>query len=183
MIAMTSLIGSVPASAVPVAPASAVELDTDLTLVMPSCEGCVITLASVDGLNAPYFSVPATVTEGTVTFTLPSARTSGLSVKVQPTYASTTGPATYVAWRYNGKSIGSSVSFRAAKGKVRASGCWAGTINAAVALTIKVRQVSQGGRTTAIAWAPVTESFLSPMQRARGGVLSGAAAPTCNTMR
>lgn len=183
MIAMMALIGTVPASAMPVTPARAVELDTDLTLVMPSCEGCVITLASVDGLNTPYVSDPATVIEGTVTITLPSARTSGMSVKVQPTYASTTGPATYVAWRYNGKSIGSNVNFKAAKGKVRASGCWAGTINEAVTLMIKVRQVSKGGRATAIAWAPVTESFLAPMQRARGGVLSGTTAPTCKTMR
>lgn len=187
MIATMSLVGSVmttvPAQAVPVAPMRAIELDTDLTLVMPSCEGCVITLASVDGINTPYFSAPATVTEGTVTITLPSARTAGLSVKVQPPYASTSGPATYVVWRYNGKAIGNNVNFKAARGKVRASGCWAGTVNEAVTLTVKVRQVSKRGQATAIAWAPVTESFLPPMQRARGGVLTSDSGLSCKTMR
>ncbi|MEO5663791.1 MAG: hypothetical protein ABIR39_10950, partial [Nocardioides sp.] len=90
---------------------------------------------------------------------------------------------THVVWRYAGKAIGDVIGFKEARAKTRASGCWAGTVNEAVTLMVKVRQISQRGRAGAIAWAPVTESFLPPMRRARGGVLASDAALSCKTTR
>ena len=65
VIVMTCLLGAAPSTAAPVAVSrsgSAIELDTDLTLLIARCEGCVITLLSYDGANPVYSSVPATVT-------------------------------------------------------------------------------------------------------------------------
>jgi hypothetical protein len=156
-----------------------VEFDTDLTLVVPRCEDCVITLFSYDGLNPIYSSARAVVVDGSVTFTLPSARTAGMSVQVDPPWANSRSE-TYVAWRYSGTEIGDSVSLKDARSKGRASGCWAGTVNEAVTLKIKVRRISQGGRATPIAWAPVTESFVKPMERVRKGVLASGDVLACN---
>lgn len=160
------------------------ELDTDLTLEIARCEGCVITLLSYDGANPVYSSVPATVTEGSVMINLPSSRTAGMSVRVEPPWVtSSLDYATHVAWRYNGASIGDSVTFRDARAKRRASGCWAGTVNEAVTLTVKVRHVSFRGLPGAIAWAPVTESFVRPMERSRRGVLVSDDVLACELYR
>lgn len=190
VIVMTSILASAPALAVPApvarssaAVSGAVELDTDLTLRIGKCEGCVISLESNDGITPAYSSLPAIVTSGSVTINLPSARTAGMSVRIKPTWVTVPGPDTFVAWRYNGESIGATMGFRQARAKKRASGCWAGTVNEAVSLTIKVRKVSRGGRTAAIAWAPTTESFLPPMQRSRRGVLASDAGLSCKTVR
>lgn len=188
VIVMTSVLGSAaPVSAVPVAAsprAAAIELDTDLTLKIAKCEGCVITLLSYDGANPAYSSVPATVTGGSVTINLPSARTAGMSVRVEPPWI--TAPVladTNVVWRYAGKAIGDSIGFMEARSKRRGSGCWAGTVNEAVTLTIKVRRVSRYGRPGAIAWAPVTESFVPPMERTRRGVLVSDDVLACDVYR
>lgn len=196
VIVMTSMLTGAPALAVPApvtrsGPAvsgsavsgSAVELDTDLTLLVAKCEGCVITLESNDGITAAYSSLPAIVTSGSVTITLPSTRTAGMSVRIKPTWVTVPGPDTFVAWRYNGESIGATMGLKQARAKRRASGCWAGTVNEAVTLTIKVRQISRRGRAAAIAWAPTTESFLPPMQRSRGGVLTSGTGLSCKTVR
>lgn len=183
MILMTSLLGATPARAVPER-APAIELDTDLTLKIAKCEGCVVSLLSYDGANAIYESLPETVTSGSVTITLPSARTAGMSVRIRPPWLTTSVPAdTHVVWRYAGKAIGDTVGFKEARGKSRATGCWAGTINEAVTLTIKVRQVQYRGRPGAIAWAPVTESYLTPMERVRNGVLVSDDVISCNVYR
>lgn len=192
VIVMTSVLGSGQASAAPVIAvpvaasprAAAIELDTDLTLKIARCEGCVITLLSYDGVNPVYSSVPEAVTDGSVTITLPSARTSGMSVRVEPPWITEPLPAeTHVVWRYAGKAIGDSIGFKEARSKRRASGCWAGTVNEAVTLTVKVRRVSRLGRPGAIAWAPVTESFVPPMERIRGGVLVSDDVLACNVYR
>ena len=62
---------------------------------------------SNDGANPIYSSFPATVDDGSVTITLPSARTAGMSVRVEPPWLTTSVPAdTQVVWRYGGKAIG-----------------------------------------------------------------------------
>ena len=46
-----------------------------------------------------------------------------------------------------------------------------------------MRQVSYRGRPGAIAWAPVTESFVPPMEPVRGGVLVSDDVLSCNLYR
>lgn len=177
-IVMTCLLGAAPVSAAQ--PGSAIEFDTALTLQIARCEGCVITLLSNDGANPIYSSAPAAVSGGSVTITLPSARTSGMSVRVAPPWVSSSAADINVVWRYAGKAIGDSIGFKEARSKRRGSGCWAGTVNEAVTLTVKVRRVSHRGHPSAIAWAPVTESFVPPMSRIRGGVLGTDDVLACN---
>ncbi|WP_297741690.1 hypothetical protein [Nocardioides sp.] len=158
---------------------AAVELETDITLLVPSCEDCVITLFSYDGLTPIYSSAPKLVEDGQVTITLPSARTAGMSVQVDPPWADSRSD-TYVVWRYAGADIGDGVTLAQARTKSRASGCWAGTVNEDVTLKIKVRRVERHGKTVAMAWAPVTESFVRPMERVRSGVLVSGDVLACD---
>ena len=171
MFSLTSMLGA-HATTVPTDPRAAIELDTDLTLNIARCEGCTVQLLSYDGVNPGYSSQVATVTAGSVTITIPSEKTAGMSVRIVPTWLTAPVAAdTQVVWRYAGEAIGAPVSFKAARSKKRASGCWAGTVNEAVSLTVKVRRINHRGQPRAIAWAPVTESFLPPMEKVRGGVL------------
>lgn len=191
VIATTSLLGSAPVNALPTGDESAaarvaatsIEFDTDLTLEIARCEDCVVTLFSYDGVNPIDSYGPATVTDGSVTITLPSARTAGMSVRIQPPWVTAVATDTNVAWRYNGTEIGDRIGFRKARAKRRASGCWAGTVNEAVTLTVKVRKVPYRGRPGAIAWAPVTESYVPPMETTRRGVLVSDDVLACNIRR
>lgn len=155
------------------------EITTDLTLLVPRCEDCFVTVFSDDGINPVYTSGPSEVIDGSVTITLPSARTAGMSVRVDTPWSDSRAD-TYVAWRYGGAEIGDEVKFSEARTKSWASGCWAGTVNEAVTLKIKVRRVSYFGRAAAIAWAPVTESYVRPTERVRLGVLARNEVLTCS---
>jgi hypothetical protein len=186
MMVTTSFAGLAPAGAVPLTTtrsAGSIELETDLTLLIGRCEGCVITLLSYDGTNPAYYSVPATVLGGSVTIRLPSARTAGMSVRVEPPWVTPSTVDTNVAWRYNGRAIGDPITFKEARTRRRASGCWAGTVNEAVTLRIKVRRVGYYGRPGAIAWAPVTESYVPPMATVRNGILVSDGVRACNLYR
>lgn len=167
------------ASPRPVLPGS----ETVLTLKIGRCEGCVVTATSNDGILTPFESMPATVYEGSATVTVPSERTFGLSIQVRAPWEDHTARVTNVVFRYGGQDIGDVVTFKQARAMRWASGCWAGTVNTAVTLKIKVRKVRVGspaGRVYgSLAWAPVTESFVKPVVRARRGVLSRQDLLTC----
>lgn len=179
MVATLLGLSTSPASAGRAVEAVEADLETELTLRIGRCEGCQVTMFSSDGTNPIYSSAQATVTDGSVTITVPSSRTAGLSVQVRPVWASS-NITTNVVWRYSSTDIGDLVSFREARRKRRASGCWAGTINEAVELTVKVRRVRHLGRPSIIAWAPVTQSYLQPMKRSRRGVLATDDVLACN---
>lgn len=154
------------------------EFTTDVTLIVRYCEDCVVTVFSADGIDEPYSSGPRTVVNGQVTVKLPSVRTAGMSVRVDPPWGETEAE-TFVAWRYGGTQIGEELPLREVRLKSRASGCWAGTVNEAVSLQIKVRRVSYFGRPSVIAWAAVTQSFVKPMKRVSFGVLARRTVPIC----
>ena len=163
--------------------AKADHFDTDLTLRIARCEGCVVTMFSNDGISPIYSSAPATVSGRSVTVTVPSARTAGLSIQIRPSWVSSSKPATNGVWRSSRTEIGDRVSFKTARSKRRDSGCWAGTVNEAVELTVKVRRVRHRGQRSAIAWAPVTQSYRQPMKRSRRGVLAPDDVLACNLSR
>lgn len=174
-----------PASAEPAAGPSPVpvtsraDLDTNLTLNIGRCEGCVVTMVNNDGINPIYSSVPRTVVDGSVTVTVPTAVTDGLSVQVQVPWAGYSDLTTNVVWRYSSTSVGDRIGFGKARSKRRASGCWAGTVNEFVELDVKVRRVRVAGQPGAIAWSPTTQSYLRPMKRTRRGVLATQDALAC----
>jgi len=159
---------------------------TDLTLVMPSCEGCSVTLYSYNGVSeAPWESLPATVSGGRVTISVPSSETAGLSIQLKAPWEGLISYDTNVVFRYAGKSIGNRVTFKQARKKKSASGCWAGTVNDAVTLRVNTRAVNVRGvlgkaRGT-IAWVPRTESYLQPMARTYSGVLGSQDVMKCQT--
>lgn len=159
---------------------------TELTLLMPGCEGCEITMASYNGgLVADWVSEPQLVTDGEVLVVVPSVETAGLSIQVRAPWDGFIGYVTNVVFRYSGQSIGSRVGFKAARSKKWASGCWAGTVNDAVTLKVKTRSVRvrgvQGKARGTIAWIPRTESYLKPVARAYRGVLGGQGVIKCQS--
>lgn len=159
---------------------------TNLTLDVVGCDGCTLTASSADaGSPTGWISDPQLVAEGQVLFTAPSEKTSGLSIQVSAPWEGATGYATHVAFRYNGVGIGKYVGFKKARKKKRASGCWAGTVNDAVTLKVKVRRVRVSGNSGRvpglIAWTPSTQSYLPPMLPAYRGVLGSQEPLGCQT--
>lgn len=159
---------------------------TELTLVMPECEGCEITMASYNGgLVDDWVSESELVTDGEVLIVVPSVETAGLSIQVRAPWDGFIGYTTNVVFRYSGQAIGSKVGFKAARSKKWASGCWAGTVNDAVKLRVKTRSVRvrgvQGKARGTIAWIPRTESYLKPVARAYKGVLGGQGVMECQS--
>jgi len=149
---------------------------TELTLLVPDCDGCTIGVASyLQGSMDVWSADPRKVEDGSVTFAVPTARTAGLSITVRAPWEGATGYVTNVALRYQGQQPGDKVGFTAARASTRASGCWAGTTEDAVTIKVKVRQVrveGYGGKVAGtLAWAPVTQDWLRPLVPAWHGVV------------
>jgi len=191
VVPLTALLalGSVPAAVAP-APAAPAERasrapDTVLTVRVAGCEGCVLTAHSNDGVQVPYTSLAQTVVDSVATFTVPSERTPGLSLAVNSTpWQGNPSQTTYVVFRYGGMDIGERVGVKLARSKRRGSGCWAGTVNDAVEVKVRVKKARvpslSGGKTAgAIAWAPLTEPYREPMAKVRRGVLRSSGVYSC----
>ncbi|CAM3698090.1 hypothetical protein [Nocardioides zeicaulis] len=153
---------------------------TTLTVHAPGCDGCTITAQSA--LTADYEDVwqsePTEVVDGVATFRVPTERTAGLSMSLRAPWERRLGYVTVVAMRYAGTSAGAVVSKREARGKHRASACWAGTSASSYDLelrTRKVRVVGVGpGRVPGtLAWVHETQDWLAPMRQVWGGVMGG----------
>jgi hypothetical protein len=161
-------------SAAPVRSSSAPT--TQVTLKVDSCDGCTITLASyLQGSMDAWESTPKKVSDGSVTFRVPTDRTTGLSVEVRAPWEGATGYVTNAVFRYQGAQPGDKVGFTRARAATKASGCWAGTTDDAVTLKLKVREVQVdglGGKVPgSIAWFAVTQDWLRPLVEAWGGVV------------
>jgi hypothetical protein len=161
---------------------------TRLTIRTPGCNGCEIRLfQAVVGRKGVWQSRTRQTTDGKVTFTIPTARTHGLSMSVRAPWESSngipTGYVTMTAFRYRGHKPGSSVDFRTARTQKRASGCWAGTDQRAKTLTLGVRRVRVHGTTGmtdgTIVWMPVQARSWAPMQQVVGGIFGAQDAVFC----
>jgi len=149
---------------------------TAVTLVVPSCEGCEVSVHSyLQGSMDFWDSTTKAVKDGTVTFKVRTARTTGLSVMVRAPWEGATGYVTNVVFRYKGVQPGTKVGFAQARKVNRASGCWAGTTDADVTLRVKVRRVrvpGEGGPVAgSIAWAAVTQDWLRPLVQTWHGIV------------
>ena len=159
--------------------AQAAPATTGITFAVPACEDCEIQLHQAreaeDGDVVEWHSRTKKVRGGSVSFTVRSRRTFGMSVTVDAPWEGHTGYDTTVAVRYRGKSVGDRVTFRQARDKRRASACWEGTRRDEVTLPLRVREVMVQGVHErvpgSIAFVRRTQSWLSPMRFAPKGVL------------
>ncbi|MCF6379200.1 hypothetical protein L2K70_16430 [Nocardioides KLBMP 9356] len=189
----TVLAPSATSAAPAAAPADrAAQPRTAVTFTVDDCEGCEIQLSSAVGTYAEadagkvdvWNSKVKTVEGGSVTFTVPTKRTWGMSVAVEAPWEGFTGYRTTLAWRYNGELQGDTVTLAEAVTKKKASACWEGTRQREVTIPIVVEKVRvQGVRTDvngSIAFVPTTESWLKPMREVQDGVLGSQDVNICH---
>lgn len=170
----------------------AAEPRTKVTFAVEDCEGCEITLTSALGTYAEadagevdiWSSRTRAVEDGTVTFTIPTKRTWGMSATVVAPWEGHTGYLTTVAWRYNGKRVGDPVTLEEAVTRTRASACWEGVRSRSVTIPLVVEKVRVRGVRKkvagSIAFVPTTESWLKPMREVWHGVLGSQDVNICH---
>ena len=165
---------------------------TALTFTVDDCEGCEIQLTSALGTYAEadagkvdiWNSRTRTVEDGSVTFTIPTKRTWGMSVAITAPWEGHTGYRTTLAWRYNGELQGDEVTLEEAVTKKKASACWEGVRSRTVTVPIVVEKVRVMGVhkevSGSIAFVPVTQSWLRPMREVWDGVLGSQDVNICH---
>lgn len=159
---------------------------TALTLRVPRCEGCRLTLGQwLEPTRAPWRSATQAVVGGRVRFVVPSARTQGMFVAVTAPWEGATGYQTFAVFRYGDRQPGERVGFATARRQTQGSPCWAGTRAARRTLTLAARPVrvlapmsGQRVRGT-IAWVPRQQQTWLPDRPVRAGVLGSEEAIGC----
>jgi hypothetical protein len=175
--AAAATLAMLPSSAAQAAPADQATPTTHLTLDIADCEGCEVAVASYlrDSETIWDSAKPKVVTDGSVTFKVPTDRTAGLSITVRAPWEGATGYVTNVALRYKGTQPGDKVGFTLARASTRASGCWAGTTADTATMKVVVRKVQvegYGGKVAGtLAYAKVTQDWLRPLVRTWHGVV------------
>lgn len=171
-IAAASLVGLAPTatSATPATP------KTTLTLEVSGCNGCHLRLTQArDGREHVWQSRQRTVKHGTVSWTVPTKRTRGLSITVLAPWDGGAGYVPAVVFRYAGTHVGDRVTKAAAKSKKHGSSCWAGTSASSVTMPLTVvhaRSTNPPGDPirTPRAFTPVTQTWEKPMYRTWHGI-------------
>jgi hypothetical protein len=164
-----------------------VGLKTTLTFEAPGCTGCK--LGVIQGVwdrngDAKTWNGPsATVRHGVATITIPTKRTHGLSVTVDAPWDGHLAAVTTVAFRYQGFQPGDPVGFRQARGQDKGSACWKGTKADAATVPLTVRKVRvdgvHGRVDGSIAFAQVTQEWMTPMRRVYDGVMASQDVNIC----
>jgi len=157
---------------------------TKLTFAVPGCTDCEIQVMNGARRIENTWAAPSRkVSGGDVTFRVPRPLTRGITATVVAPWEGTTGYTTVVAFRYAGHHTGDDVSFADARAQKRGTPCWGGTSRSELTLPLTVRRVRVGGTTGptegTIAYADVTQSWLSPMMRAGKGVLGSQEVIVC----
>lgn len=186
-IAAVSLTGLAGPAASPAGAAAQVQLAprTDLTLQVSGCEGCRFRLTqALDGREKVWQSRGRTVEDGTVSWSVPTLRTHGLSITVSAPWDGGAGYVPTVAFRYAGLAVGDPVTNAVAKTKKRASACWAGTTEDAATLDVTVvhaRSTNPPGDPirTPRAFTSVTQDWEKPMLRVGKGIAGTQDANYC----
>lgn len=168
---------------------------TDLAVGVPDCKGC--TLTAVHSVHRSWDAIDtsvmwrksAKVRKGVARFSIPTAKTRGLSFALDAGKFDGGGSVPMVVLRYANRSIGSRVGwFASAQGR-RASYCWAGTESRRATLKVRTersvnRLIPPGapGRYTIRAWASRTQPTLRDdvnMMSTNDGALDIQQGPYC----
>jgi hypothetical protein len=150
---------------------------TEVAFLVDGCNRCHVRLyQAVRGRQHVWESRTHRVRDGRVSFDVATRRTHGLSASVSAPWEGNVGAVTQIAFRYAHEPVGSFVDDREARGKRRASGCWAGTTEKQVLLPLAVRKARitgvDGSPTTAArAWIGTTTQWWRPMLHAYKGIL------------
>ncbi|KQW52839.1 hypothetical protein ASC77_00515 [Nocardioides sp. Root1257] len=158
---------------------------THLTLQVTGCEGCEIGLTqALNGRRKVWQAKGRTVRNGSASWNIPTSRTHGLSITVLAPWDGGAGYVPTVAFRYAGERVGDEVTNATARGKRRASACWAGTGSDAVTLPITVVHAHSTNPPgdpirTPRAFTSVTQRWETPMERAWHGISGTQDATYC----
>jgi hypothetical protein len=150
---------------------------TSVAFLVDGCNRCHVRLyQAVEGRQRVWESHTHRVRDGRVSFGVPTRRTHGLSASLSAPWEGSTGAVTQIVFRYAHEQAGSEVGDREARGKRRASGCWAGTKDRQVLLPLTVRKARIPGvdgtpTTAARAWIGTTARWWRPMLRTFRGIL------------
>jgi hypothetical protein len=172
-----SVLAAPVAQAAPAHPARAAAPTTQLTIEVPSCDGCTVGVASYLQDTDTFWdgAKPTEVTNGSVTFAVPTDRTTGLSITVRAPWEGATGYVTNVVLRYKGRQPGDKIGFSAARASTRGSSCWPGTTDDSATIKVVVKKVQvegYGGKVPGtLAYAKVTQPWLRPLVKTWHGVL------------
>jgi hypothetical protein len=158
---------------------------THVTVTVKGCQGCILRLTqALNGQPDVWQSKSKKVKDGTAAWSVPRARTHGMSITVLAPWDGGAGYVPTVVFRYAGEEFGSTVTNAVAKTKKRASSCWAGTSKESVTLPITVRRANAtnpaGDRIkTPRAYTSVTQRWEQPMYRAWRGISGTQDATYC----
>lgn len=157
-----------------------------MTFQVDDCNGCSVQLTRArrsDSTIVVWQSQDRLVRDGEVSFCVATDRTRGMSVSVKTPWEGNTGYRTLVAWRYNGTSVGDTVSLEQAVDKGRAAPCWAGTRERRVTIPLAIEAVDvQGPRGPvlgSIAFARETQKWVRATRRVDEGVLGSQEVVVC----
>lgn len=153
-------------------PASAEDMTT-ITMKVTGCEGCAIT--PVQALNAGsaqasiWTGTKAVVKNGRVVFTVPTAKTAGMSFNLDARWPVDMDAVPVIVTQYKGAQPGQRVTKRQAKAFDQATACWAGTTSTAVTLRVMVRRVWMPGFAQGSGKTKVPLAWMVPTAETSGG--------------
>ena len=171
------------------APGARAVARTTITFEVPGCDGCDVWLMQGRWDRHSEYGVRywdtarKTVSGGTVTYTVPTRHTRGMSMTVITPWEGHTGYITTVAFRYGGEQVADEVGLAEARSKSKASACWAGTSADRVTIPLTVRKVWVDGFRHhvrgSIAFASVTQEWMVPMRDVWDGVMGSQDVNVC----
>lgn len=156
---------------------------TTITLHVARCGHCPVRLTQSLPGHATWQSASQRVVDRTVTFTVPTARTHGMTVSVAPRWQALNA-VPLVAFRYANTTIGQHISNAVAQAKRRGSPCWAGTTARDVSMAIRVvkypqRTISGQPGTAIRVWARTTRHATPPYLRTHKGTVATQEVVSC----
>ena len=162
---------------------------TTITFQVPGCDGCQVQLMQARWKTGPghgirfWHTAERTVDGDSLSFTVPTRHTHGMSMTVVAPWEGNTGYVTTTAFRYGGEDLGDDITFRQARSKHMATACWAGTSADEVTIPLTVRKVWVDGTRHrvrgSIAYASTTQEWMVPMREVWHGVLGSQDVNVC----
>jgi hypothetical protein len=158
---------------------------TTIVLRVTTCAHCPVTLQQALDDGTYWTSRTHHVRAGRATFTVPTRRTRGMTLVLNPRWANVTDAVTNVVTRYAHTAPGQVISNEVAQHKKRATACWAGTTRSRIVMKVRVVTFSAralgGGPGKAIrAWFKPMTASTPPMSRTWRGTLGNQDAYYCS---
>jgi type 1 fimbria pilin len=130
------------AVAFPLAPAAMAAEQTTITVRVSGCEGCTIQPGQWrDASGEPWNGKKGVVRGGTVTLTVPTARTAGMAFTITAPWAVDQNAAQNVVVQYSGVQPGKTPTRAQIRKAKQATACWAGTTMNRARLAIRVQRI------------------------------------------